>query len=596
LVARTLITTADERTWPKDKSEPVLFLGEWCKRYSRKHIWEDIDYKVAPYHWDDRKKLFDDYQSIQKLYEKLLSELTDKLNQIHNVSHSNRYWRILIGPWLGYFIGMVFDRWFMLKQVIDQVDDIKCTVIDRNFISVVPNDMEHFHKLYVDDDWNEAIYSQLLLQWAAKVDIRSVLWQRANIVQEKNADNNNLNNRKNYIKKNIKLLQSIYNRFFSKDNDYFFISSYLPLKIELKLQLRLGQLPKRWNSKTTSVSTTDLESRRWNLLGKNKLKDRIFENAVRKLIHLHIPASYLEGYEQLQSTVKTLSWPKTPKAIFTSNSYSADDVFKCWAAEKTEQGTPLVIGQHGGNFGMNTFAFQEEHQIEIADRWISWGWADQKRSQITPVGNLKVMSDKKSCNPEGGALMVELTMPRYSYHLYSVVVASQWLDYLDDQYSFLRALPKILRKQVLLRLSPTDYGFDQIKRWKDNMPDIQLNYGHDNIRSLLRKSRLIISTYNATTYLESLSWNIPTIIFWNPDHWELNEQTKPYFELLKQVGIFHDTPQSAAQHMIKVWDDVDSWWQSSPVQNTRIKFCKEYTHVPEKPIDTLQVFFEDLVK
>ena len=28
MVARTLITTADERTWPKDESEPVLFLGD----------------------------------------------------------------------------------------------------------------------------------------------------------------------------------------------------------------------------------------------------------------------------------------------------------------------------------------------------------------------------------------------------------------------------------------------------------------------------------------------------------------------------------------------------------------------------------------
>ena len=26
MVARILITTADERTWPKDKNEPVLFL------------------------------------------------------------------------------------------------------------------------------------------------------------------------------------------------------------------------------------------------------------------------------------------------------------------------------------------------------------------------------------------------------------------------------------------------------------------------------------------------------------------------------------------------------------------------------------------
>ena len=43
-----LVTTADETTWEKNKT--ILFLGDWCKKYSRKHIWENLDYKtVKPY-------------------------------------------------------------------------------------------------------------------------------------------------------------------------------------------------------------------------------------------------------------------------------------------------------------------------------------------------------------------------------------------------------------------------------------------------------------------------------------------------------------------------------------------------------------------
>ena len=38
---RYLITTADERTWVMDR--PVLFLGEWCKRYSRRNKWLLLD-------------------------------------------------------------------------------------------------------------------------------------------------------------------------------------------------------------------------------------------------------------------------------------------------------------------------------------------------------------------------------------------------------------------------------------------------------------------------------------------------------------------------------------------------------------------------
>ena len=107
MVKRFLITTALEETWRDE--EPVLFLGEWCRRYSRKDRWSKMDAKVLPYHWDDRAKLYADYLYLREFYERLLVDLSAQLNQIHIVDHSLRYWRILIGPWLGYFIPMLFN-------------------------------------------------------------------------------------------------------------------------------------------------------------------------------------------------------------------------------------------------------------------------------------------------------------------------------------------------------------------------------------------------------------------------------------------------------------------------------------------------------
>ena len=50
-----LITTADETTWIFD--QPVIFLGEWCRLYNRKHIWEAMDAVVAkPYGLGSLKK------------------------------------------------------------------------------------------------------------------------------------------------------------------------------------------------------------------------------------------------------------------------------------------------------------------------------------------------------------------------------------------------------------------------------------------------------------------------------------------------------------------------------------------------------------
>ena len=50
-----LITTADENTWKFDC--PVIFLGEWCCAYNRKHIWQGMNSVIAKsYDPDDEKK------------------------------------------------------------------------------------------------------------------------------------------------------------------------------------------------------------------------------------------------------------------------------------------------------------------------------------------------------------------------------------------------------------------------------------------------------------------------------------------------------------------------------------------------------------
>jgi putative transferase (TIGR04331 family) len=580
-----LITTALQETFPKDTNETVLFLGEWCKVYNKKTVWEKFDSQTMPYHWNDREKLYTDYQSIQIIYEKILFELSNKLNQTHQVNYSLRYWRILIGPWLGCFTQILFDRWFMLNTALDDNQKYLCYIIKREPLSLVPNDMSHFQQWSITDDWNEAIYGQLIeLCWANKVNITWI---------EKIKQTPQPSAKKTLIKKYIKeKALPFLNKFSMKDDNYFFTSSYLPLKTELKLQMRLGQVPNLWKTQSFPIVKPCAKQRKWQLNGE---KNSAFEEVLRKMIPMHIPTAYLEGYLILNQTIGSLLWPKKPKLIFTSNAYLSDDLFKAWAAKKTESNIPLIIGQHGGHFGMSPFSFHEEHQIKIADKWLSWGWQDKNRKNITPVGNLKVIEREVDYNPKGDALMVEMALPRSSHHLYAVPIANQYLDYFNDQQIFLSSLTLELRQQVILRLYHCDYGWNQADRWQDSMPEVNIDLGRKDIKHLIKKSRLYISTYNATTYLESLAWNVPTIMFWNPEHWELNEQAKPYFELLEKEGIFHTTPQSAAKKMIEVWDDVDGWWHSNKIQKARKIFIDQYSRLPEEPLNLLQDVFTRII-
>ncbi|SVB59599.1 uncharacterized protein METZ01_LOCUS212453, partial [marine metagenome] len=54
LMERLLVSTALEASW--SDTEPMLFLGEWCRLYSRRDRLLSADTLVLPYHWDDRRK------------------------------------------------------------------------------------------------------------------------------------------------------------------------------------------------------------------------------------------------------------------------------------------------------------------------------------------------------------------------------------------------------------------------------------------------------------------------------------------------------------------------------------------------------------
>ena len=71
-------------------------------------------------------------------------------------------------------------------------------------------------------------------------------------------------------------------------------------------------------------------------------------------------------------------------------------------------------------------------------------------------------------------------------------------------------------------------------------------------------------------------------------------QAIPYFDRLKDVGIFHDTPESAAAKMSEVWDDVPGWWNQQDIQEAREYFCNQFSRTVDRPIQLLKETLTDV--
>jgi putative transferase (TIGR04331 family) len=590
VVNRFLVTTALEQTWPTE-NEPVLFLGEWCRLYSRKERWSKMDAEVTAYHWDNRRQLYSDYKYLQELYEQLLSELASQLNEIHNVSHSLRYWRILVGVWLGYFTQVMFDRWTCIKKSTSGAETLTTIISSSDQVGLVPNDMKDFNRLFHDEEWNHHIYSVILKKYT-NVLIVEKQSSRENIPLIFSSSKTRRPNLGGLLKKSILSTYTKIASAFVLSNDAFFAATYLGLRDEMLLQFKLKQIPQIYFAIKMAPHVVDSSLRSWLLDGKSGSEFEVF---VRYMIPKQIPVLYLEGYEALTKQADRQCWPKQPKLIFTSNAFSSDEVFKVACAKMTERGVPLVIGQHGGHYGAGLWSFPEDHELSISDYYLSWGWDDPKHKHIRPVAKLKLHTQRaRDKNPPHRVTLVTATLQRYSGTMMSSFMSSQYLKYLQDMFAFVKQLPENMRQSLTVRLYPQDEGWSQVERWRENFIDIELDSGQSDFFTLMQESKIFICTYNATTFLESFSLDVPTIVFWNPHHWELRESAIPYFDELKSVGVFHESPVTAALHCAAIWDDVEAWWQSVAVKSAIKNFCNRYARHPVNKLDGIEAVFREI--
>jgi len=154
-----LATTALSEFWNRDQE--ILFLGPWCLRYDRRSEWERLEYQVLPSPWADRRRFYDATGYLDECGERMLNRLTEYLNSVHGLSKPQRYWRILLGPWLLHSLHVTYDRYVHLTEALNRHPGLQTIVLDpRSF--QVPRDTKEFIEFTLDDPFNLQIFSQIL--------------------------------------------------------------------------------------------------------------------------------------------------------------------------------------------------------------------------------------------------------------------------------------------------------------------------------------------------------------------------------------------------------------------------------------------------
>jgi len=581
---RYLITTADERTWKFDR--PVIFLGEWCRLYKRKHIWGPMDAIVAkPYGLGVANK-DRDYADAKLLEKKFFLLLVDLLNQHHHVNYSIRFWQVLLGHWFRRYVDVIINRLRTLESCIHEYEISGTSVYSNDQYTLATQYSSSATLIFNNDYWNN-ILNGYILNCYNKLNFSIEVIDDASLL---NFQTNQLFIPQSLKRKVIKWCHRKISKclnFLVKDTDAFIIGSFLPIREEIKLHLTLMQFPQlRTSFRPDQIIKPNLTLRE--KLGNQLIynNDNNLERILGKMLFKLIPVCYLEGFFNLNTLVKQQYWPKNPKFIFTSNNFDDDDVFKLWTAIQIESGVKYFVGQHGNNYGTHRYLCSTIEEI-TADKFLTWGWKDNL-SQHTPAFILKKPNiGLHRTNPRSGLLLIENVLP-HSFSTWDVTI--EFKKYFEEQQIFINALTHKPKKEITVRLHHTYkyFNWNELERWYDFDPNIKIEEGDVPISKLILQNRLVVHSYDSTGILECLAENIPTLAFWQGGLDHLRESAKPYYQLLVDAGVVHLNPKSAAHKVNEIWNDVDGWWRQNKVQKARKQFCKKYAKFSETPIYDLK--------
>lgn len=546
-----LITTTDRSRWPN--SGHLVFIGTFClpdepDSLLDRYTYEIADTSVSP---EDKLRCF---QVSLTSHTRLSSLLGVGLNDAHQLDRSDRHWKILTGTWLRLFVDLLVSRIFTITALRATHPNLQLVAADESIIRRTPFSTADFHTLTKFAEWNSLIYSDL---WDfARTQLTSATLSHQRIES---------------AKPELQL---------SKLSGFVLSATYLPRIQEVLLQLRLGAKPRRLQVIAPPEATVDSRARQQLLLDDSDTNE--MEQILIKFLRTYLPTSFLEGFTDLRKSTHLMRFPNNPKAIFTSNRHIYDDVFNVWVADVTENGSRLILGQHGGHYGISRFpSFAERHECDIADTYLTWGASSCRNA--TPAIILTILGKRRPLRK--GSKLVLITDHLWSQKRSQFIDIDQTSNYTNHINEVVNSLPLGICSQLIIR---THHGQDEtgrpiVDKSRVNKLGITVDDGTTAYSRLLRKSRIVVVAHNGTTFPETLSLGVPTLITWTSNWVEIRDEAKPIFAKLAEVGIFHEDPVSLAKHVSAIWDNVDAWWDSKEVVEARELFCSQYARSVPHP-------------
>ncbi len=569
-----LATTALDEFW--DKTQPILFLGNWCTAYFNKSVWENLDAELLSFSMLDKNS--DEVTNhLYSIYHKMMPQLAAWLNKIHQTDNTLRYWEILIGSFLFSHIKTTHDRYMRLEHSYQQYPDLETIGLSEDAFYTPLNTNDYYQLVLSSDLFNLQMISRIIyFTFSKNIIFKDASWN-ADIIDHCQQHQYRLLTK---IKINILWIIAkfrgsgavalLHNDFSKKETLWLMFRSFFKIIPIVKrtccYENKLSYLRSKINVEIRRELATLSE------------QDAFIRCIFNQLV-IDFPKSFIENYVD-ECKMSQKNYPCFIKAVVGVPSIGHDGL-KIWLAKNIENGTKRIELQHGGGYGILKSLSRAFWDYQHSDFFIAWGMDSSKKIIAAPA--ITICQQKKIQKKiENNKLVLWITteFSRYPWCEVKHLLGAPHYEnlYYQWQLTVLNLIDPNIFSVMIMRLRHTNFS-DSWQLIQKEFP--ALNIYKPNSRGSfyqqIRTAKLLLIDNLNTTFLFALALNIPCILFWSNCIWTIDEKAACYFDALHSVGIYHSTPESAAQMINRVYDNPFEWWYGDEVQQARKQFCDYFT-------------------
>lgn len=578
------------------KNDKNIYIGPWEMPELIRDYFSEYELIIPNWHWDNLSKLHSDSEKIRSLYKELIVKFGEALNEVHDLTWSTKEWQILVGPWFKRFLNIIYERHETIKDIYNLYNLKSCTTTGYSINDLHFKDCNDFSQGSNEDEFQQILYAYILkkLDTENQIKFDEVKIPKRQIFEKKeNKKKTKKFNLKEIIKyfifsKNVNFLFS----YFIKKNNYYIQSIYLKDRLELlKLNLKLKNFPylRLLDIDNDEVLDQDKFNKvlRINLIKIIKRKfskhnNNFFIELIIDFLHHMLPRCYLENLKENIKKSEEIYRHFKPKTIIDSVSYHKDELFKLWLVSRVQANSELILMQHGGNYEDCKISEFIGHELDIADKYLSWGWKKPGYNIVSIPCQIyfNLQNKKKFIKPS-----INLVLKPIKQFITHVSTTSnphkQAEIYINDIIKIANTVSKDFALKVFLhpanqRDLQNEIGFQMKTYLQKKITHNNFQFFNGGLIEQIDYKDLNIFTYLGTPYNQAMAANIPSLLYNNENLNPLNENYRFLFDLMTRNNLIHNDLKKLLDHLDNVNYSLSNWWNSKEVINSRNIFCDKF--------------------